>query len=211
MATTLSSWFLLYIIVISICSVVECKSTKSLSSKRASSVKNSDICNSKECHRLADTIKRTLNENEEPCNDFYEFACGRWEKGNNVSRLESEINPFTILREKIEKELHELLEEEPKPNWNEALIKAHSYYKSCMDTETLELLGPKPALEFISSIGGWSICNNEEWMRNSAQWNVYDVLIKIQKNFFPASAFFTIEIVNDQTNPNKNQIRVSNF
>ena len=166
------------------------------------------VCVSQECNILANTVKGALNETEEPCNDFYNFACGGWKETHKIPSSENEITSFTILTKEIEDEIHKLLEEEPKPDENEALTKARSFYKSCMDNETLESYGAKPALDFISYIGGWSLCNNDEWKKKSKKWNVYDVLIKTQRNFYPAPAFFTVEVTNDHMNSTRHLIKV---
>ncbi|XP_012566741.1 endothelin-converting enzyme 1 isoform X1 [Hydra vulgaris] len=200
MAKFLRCWTLVTLFIFYKFNHLDCKSINSFE-------KYSKVCNSKECQQVAETIKQGLNTSEEPCNDFYEFACGGWKKQHKLSH-EVEINTFSILKNKIEKEIHKLLEEEPQADWNEAMVKAHSYYKSCMDTATIEMSGPKPALEFISQIGGWSLCNNKEWEQNSKQYNIYEVLSKLHRNYFPAPPFFTVEIVNDQMNLEKNQIRI---
>ncbi|XP_002157184.2 endothelin-converting enzyme homolog isoform X1 [Hydra vulgaris] len=183
-----------------------CKSIKNAFVDTESST--TEVCVSQECNVLANTIKGALNETEEPCNDFYNFACGGWKEAHKIPSSENEITSFTVLTKEIEDQLHRLLEEEPKPNENEALTKARSFYKSCMDNDTLESLGAKPALDFISYIGGWSLCNNDEWKKSSKKWSVYDVMIKTQRNFYPAPAFFTVEVTNDHMNSTKHLIKI---
>ncbi|XP_002155074.2 neprilysin-4 isoform X1 [Hydra vulgaris] len=167
-----------------------------------------NVCTSKECNELSATIKASLNETEEPCNDFYNFACGGWKKNHKIPSSENEITSFTILTKEIENEIHKLLEEEPKSNESEAFNKTRLFYKSCMDNETLERLKAKPALDFISSIGGWSVCDNTEWQEKSKDWNVYDTLIHLQKTFYPAPPFFSVEVTNDHLNSTKHLIKI---
>ena len=208
---TCCSEFLVYIFIyhLSYSSII-CKRTQS--SKRE--FRKSPVCNSPVCHQIADTIKRNLNESEEPCNDFYKFACGGWIKTQEIPNSEFEFNPMTFIKREIDDKLHKLIEEEPDSNANTAFFKAQVFYKSCMDNETLDSLGAKPALDYITYLGGWSVCNNEEWKVKSQQWNVYEVLKKTQRNIFPlpnsqnTQAFFKVQITKDYRNSTKHLIQV---
>ena len=41
-------------------------------------------CTSKECVKVAASILSDLDENVDPCDDFYHFSCGGWIKKNNL-------------------------------------------------------------------------------------------------------------------------------
>ena len=169
---------------------------------------SSQVCESRACHKVAGKIKASLNLTADECEDFYSFACGGWQKANDIPSSENEITSFTVLTKEIENAIHELIKQPRRPGESEALVKARKFFQSCMDTETIDRLGPKPAVSFIEWIGGWSICNNDHWAANKERWDQYEILKKIQRNFYPAPAFFTVEVTNDHLNSTKHLIKV---
>ncbi|XP_047126168.1 endothelin-converting enzyme homolog isoform X1 [Hydra vulgaris] len=171
--------------------------------------KNRKVCDSPHCLNISLTIKASLNESEDPCNDFYNFACGGWKASHEIPSSENEITAFTILNQQIEDELHDLLSADPIKKENNALKKARLFYKSCMNIQTIEELGPKPALDFINYLGGWSLCTNPDWQTTYAEkWDAYEVLKKLQRNFFPAPPFFTVDVTNDHLNSTQHLIKI---
>ena len=165
-----------------------------------------NVCRSDECKKVSKYIKESLNKSADPCDDFYTFACGGWKKGNNIPESENEITTFTKLTKKIENATHILLNQRPKPGESEALVKARKFFASCMDEEKIEKEAAEPALDFIKSIGDWSMCGNKKW--NEKDWDVYKVLKEVQSKYYPAPPFFTVEVTNDHLNSTRHLIKV---
>lgn len=65
-----------------------------------------------------DIMKQYIDETAEPCNDFYQYACGNWEKLNPIPKDKSAYDTFEMLREILDIELNILLSE----NANETKI-----------------------------------------------------------------------------------------
>jgi len=193
--------------------VVELKGMRRSSDKVAE--KDQGECTSDKCVKVASAIKESLNTTTNPCNDFYTFACGGWKEKHEIPKSENEITAFTMLTQEIEKAIYELLQEPPQSGESDALKKARKFYQSCMDTDEIERLGAKPAQQFISYIGDWALCGNKEWNKkskdaksNEEPWNVYAILKKLQRNFYPAPPFFTVEVTNDHLNSTKHLIKI---
>lgn len=166
----------------------------------------SGVCTSETCRKVAKQISESLNTSADPCEDFYAFSCGGWKAKHDIPSSENEITAFTMLTQEIEKAINELIKEPEQPDESDALKKARKFFKSCMDTETIERLGPDPALKFIKYIGEWALCGNKEWQEES--WDVYEILKRLQRNFYPAPPFFTVEVTNDHLNSTKHLIKV---
>ena len=52
-----------------------------------------------ECKIAAETIKRNLNQNIDPCFDFYQFACGGFSRWNPVSTSHPHVDAFDQLEQ----------------------------------------------------------------------------------------------------------------
>lgn len=53
-------------------------------------------------HITAARIIENMDTTAEPCNDFYQYACGGWLKRNVIPETSSRYSNFDILRDELE-------------------------------------------------------------------------------------------------------------
>lgn len=46
------------------------------------------VCMTDQCNRTAGDLLQDLNLSIDPCDDFYEFSCGKWSDNNNNNHSE---------------------------------------------------------------------------------------------------------------------------
>jgi putative endopeptidase len=87
-----------------------------------------------------------LDKTCKPCDDFFKFAMGGWMKSNPIPPEYSTWGSFTVLADKNQQALRQILEASEKAdapaNSNEKKI--GDYYASCMDTAAIEAAATKP-------------------------------------------------------------------
>ena len=163
-------------------------------------------CLSKKCVKASNYVIDYLDEKINPCEDFYQFSCGKWLENIQIPSGNSKWTSFTELSENNHLKLKNILDKlHPLKNDSEAVYKAHMYYKACRDYDWMEHNGLNSLKSLIKSIGSWGLWNATEW--NDEDWSFEQALTKIHK--LKSMPLFYMSVAADDLKSNENTIRVS--
>ncbi|XP_075237459.1 neprilysin-11-like isoform X2 [Lycorma delicatula] len=127
----------------------------------------SEVCETEDCVIAAKEIASSLNKNVNPCDDFYEYACGGWRKSHIRPQTEHSWNSFIIATNRVYAAVKEFLESDNGITSNDPLPlqSAKMMYTACMDKGRIELNGLKPLIDLIELYGGWPMLK-KYWKSN---------------------------------------------
>ncbi|KAK7794358.1 hypothetical protein R5R35_007241 [Gryllus longicercus] len=162
------------------------------------------LCLTVPCLKAAVSMVDSRNPNVNPCEDFYEYACGGWAKANPIPDGKSMWGTFGKLEQQNQLVVKNVLEKPQTELESEAERKAQMYYKSCMDVnDTIETLGAKPMLDLLKKVGGWNITKGF----NVEKWSLQETLQTLQ-NRYNMGGLFTWAVGEDDRNSSRHVIQI---
>ncbi|KAK3104371.1 hypothetical protein FSP39_000406 [Pinctada imbricata] len=124
----------------------------------------------------ASRLTQSLNQNVDPCEDFFEFACGTWMRKNVIPEDRSSLDMFGVLRDDVEV-IEKIILEEVMSDEPAAVTKAKDLYKSCINASLIEDLGTTVVTPLLEELGGWPLLGN--W--TEADHTLTSLLVKLAK------------------------------
>ncbi|TTX55692.1 Phosphate-regulating neutral endopeptidase [Bagarius yarrelli] len=106
-----------------------------------------EFCLTPECIEAAGSILNKLDLSINPCDDFYQYACGGWLRDHPIPEDSSSYGIYPWLRQNVDLKLKELLEQPSTDGDIEAVKKAKILYRSCMNETAIELVDSRPLLK----------------------------------------------------------------
>jgi len=173
-----------------------------------------NVCNTPKCKSKAESILYAINFDVDPCDNFYEYACGNWEK--NVEIPEG-LNSITINERFSEnlKIISRAIDEGYKVNENLTLEeqkydklnfdKVADFYHSCMDMETLNAKGFQPILDLFEKMNIDDDIYNENKYYNVEEFTNF--LARFDN--YGTGLLFDINIYASEENPEYNSIFIT--
>ncbi|CAF4117161.1 unnamed protein product, partial [Adineta steineri] len=139
---------------------------------------NNKICATPYCAEAAKYLIESIDETVDPCEDFYQFACGTWIKN---SRTPNDSNIFSLLQGQLAYNVVDILTSSPTNDTNEpkAIINTRNLYHSCIDEQLIEDEDISLILSLINNeFGGWPIIQSS-W--DNSTFDLLNLLLKLRK------------------------------
>uniref|UniRef100_A0A8C6NHF0 Neprilysin n=1 Tax=Nothobranchius furzeri TaxID=105023 RepID=A0A8C6NHF0_NOTFU len=128
--------------------------------------------------RLIENMDSTVD----PCDNFYQYACGGWLKKNIIPETSSRYSTFDILRDELEVILKGVLEKTVEGE-AAALTKAKTLYKSCTNESLIELRGGAPLLNMLPDVLDWPIAVDDWESVYGTTWRLEDVIARLNEKY----------------------------
>ncbi|XP_051970428.1 phosphate-regulating neutral endopeptidase PHEX-like [Xyrauchen texanus] len=172
---------------------------------------NEEFCLTPHCIEAAGSILSKMDQSVEPCDYFYQYACGGWLQENPIPEDSSSFGIYPWLRQNVDLKLKELLEQQIEDKDIEAVKKAKILYISCMNETALEIVDAKPLLknlkqkEFRWPVLGDTLGSSSQWVES--QFDLLKTLAEI-RNQNSKSVLIRLFVSYDDKNSNKYIIKL---
>ncbi|CAF0889924.1 unnamed protein product [Adineta steineri] len=172
-----------------------------------------DVCLSPYCIKAANYLLESIDETIDPCEDFYQFACGTWLKNTRIPPENGKHRSRSRLTIRLENALVDFFSTSPPQNDTiepRAIINARRLYDSCMDEDAIEIEDIDVILSLVKTeFGGWPALEGLTW--NESTFDLSHLTRKL--NQYNNFILYTIKSVADDKNSSVRSIRIdpSNF
>ncbi|XP_019514074.1 PREDICTED: membrane metallo-endopeptidase-like 1 [Hipposideros armiger] len=165
-----------------------------------------NICTTPGCVIAAARILQNMDLSQEPCDDFYQYACGGWLWRHVIPETNSRYSVFDILRDKLEVILKGVLENSTSKD-RPAVQKAKTLYRSCMNESVIEKRDSEPLLRILEEVGGWPVAT-DEWNDTVGPTWALEEQLAVMNTQFNRRVLVDLFIWNDDQNSSRHIIYI---
>jgi predicted metalloendopeptidase len=134
----------------------------------------------------------------DPCDDFYQFACGTFIQETVIPDDRTRTSMFSILGDKLDVQVRGLLEGEIKPEDPTPFAMAKAVFQSCMDKEKIEMVGLDGLKAILQKMGGWPLLEGASWDETNYKW--YEMTYKFRSQGYSVDYLVDFSVTTDLKN-----------
>ncbi|VIO94276.1 Uncharacterized protein BM_BM7419 [Brugia malayi] len=167
-------------------------------------VKDLEVGTSPGYIKAAYYLLSSMNQTVNPCDDFFEYACGRWVSEHPIP---SDLGAYEVsasIREKVALKMKELYDSKQSTT-SKAMDTVKTIYKTCMDTNRLQNMQGREIAEAIEYLGAWPMVYGGKW--SETKFDFTETMIRIAQTR-SSSIFMNIYVSSDQKNVSRRLIHI---
>ncbi|EFO14278.2 hypothetical protein LOAG_14244 [Loa loa] len=104
-----------------------------------------------------------MNLSVDPCDDFFEYACGQWNRDHMIPDDMFAYGTFVSVRENVRQQMRVLLESDVPPE-SRSIEMTRIAYQTCMNTSKIKSVKSSQLLSSLRQLANWPLLdNNNEW------------------------------------------------
>uniref|UniRef100_A0ABM0MQX2 LOW QUALITY PROTEIN: membrane metallo-endopeptidase-like 1-like n=1 Tax=Saccoglossus kowalevskii TaxID=10224 RepID=A0ABM0MQX2_SACKO len=151
-----------------------------------------EYCNTGHCAMMAGDMIERMDLDVNPCEDFYQYACGRWENARVIPDDRSSFTTFSELRDNLDIKLKALVDQPVISSDIKPTVNVKNNYIACIDLATIETRASQPLVNLMSQLGGWPVLSNNpggNW--SEADFNLEDQLSTLRGSYSNSMIYYT--------------------
>ncbi|XP_031344636.1 neprilysin-2-like isoform X2 [Photinus pyralis] len=153
----------------------------------------SNLCLTPGCIQAASSILDNIDASVDPCDDFYQFACG-----NFIKQANDDTSYVELTENLVQQQLRVVLEENVKAQEPRPFRLLKKMYQACMNTTAIELDGLTTIKSILEDLGGWPVLKGRKWNQKKFDWK--QSVYKFRNLGYAVNYLIGVRITKDITN-----------
>ena len=147
-----------------------------------------------------------MDQTVAPCDNFYEFACGKFVKTTVVHDRYGSEGFQSFVQAQQDETLRRILDSPEDENELKPFKLAKRTYKMCIDHEKLNEMDSKPLLDIINDLGGWSLLSTSLEKEDFKWQSFYE---SVFRKGFAKDFFMSVYLTPDAKQKTKYIVKIS--
>lgn len=164
-------------------------------------------CISRGCVMAASKIIEYMDESIDPCDNFYEFACGNYMKNTKIPEDKVSVDLSSTVDDLVREQLQTIINEPPQRNESKPFRLAKHLNAACLNQSIIEERGIKALADILEAFGGWPVVKGDLWSGENFVWA--EIVKKFRRMGLETSVFFALSVVTDLKNSTRRVLDVS--
>ncbi|KAL4122253.1 hypothetical protein QTP88_014620 [Uroleucon formosanum] len=161
-------------------------------------------CTTESCLRSAAALVESMNKSVDPCEDFYQFACGNFAKLHKIPKTAISNDRFSEVHATMLVFIRDFLERDDTENENYSVSKSRILYRSCMETDKMNTDGIKQLVHILDKIG-----LSDTGLSTKIKAQSFSAMLARLKKYINLDYFFTTNVEPDTKNRSINRISLA--
>lgn len=170
-------------------------------------VKEQPKCETFGCIKASSRVISYIDESVDPCDNFYEFACGNYIRSTQIPEDKVIVDSFSTVDDLVRDQLRTIINEPPQPNESKPFRLAKNFNSACLNQTIIEDRGIKPLADVLESYGGWPVVKGDLWSDAAFDWTEF--VKKFRRMGLETRVIFSLSVVTDLKNSTKRVLDVS--
>ncbi|KAG4067966.1 hypothetical protein HA402_010652 [Bradysia odoriphaga] len=164
------------------------------------------VCLTQECIAESAVVLRQMNQTADPCDDFYEFACGTFLRNTVIPDDKTTVTAFSVIENELKDQLRVIVQEPIASGEIEPFQNVKRLYRACINTALIDEQGVTPVRDVIDRMGGWPVLETNWDATNQWTWQRS---VELSREFgYSVSNFMSISVSTDNKNSSRRIIRI---
>ncbi|XP_039280391.1 neprilysin-2 [Nilaparvata lugens] len=157
-----------------------------------------NLCLTSGCVATANAVLQNMDRKVDPCDNFYEFACGKFVEESRIPDDKSSLTTFSVINDKLQEQLRDILDQPISSHDIKPFVYAKNLFKACMNKTLIEEKSATPVLSILKELGGWPVLEGSDW--NEAEWDWKKSVYTFREKGFSVDYFLDFSVGVDLKN-----------
>lgn len=167
-------------------------------------------CETNGCVKVAAQILDYIDDQLDLCENFYQFANGRFiNETTNETEDDESRSFYSTVTDLVNKKVGPLLSEPVQPNEWKPFQLAKNFYASCVDQKIFVRRGNEELIDIVDALEGWPAVKGSSWL--SRKFDLVRLMRKVRELGFDTDVIFDVTVDVDSKNTTNRVLQVSSF